>query len=87
MRFKLRSIVAGASKKTLTLGAIGLVAVPVAGAATTKLVSGSDIKNGSITAEDINKGTREALHGTDGATGSRGAKGDRGATGAGGLFG
>ena len=79
MRFK-RTIVAAA--------AVGLlVGVPTAGAAGVDLITGKDVKDGSIHQRDLTKGVQMALNaksaksakqGPTGPTGTQGAKGDRG---------
>jgi hypothetical protein len=56
-----------------------------AGAA--KLITGSSIKDGSITAADLSKKARTSLHGAAGARGIAGGKGDRGSKGPVGMTG
>lgn len=84
MQSNLRKVIAGVSKKTLTLGAVAVVAVPAAGAATYNVIDGSSIKDHTIGIAKLTPGARKALSGSDGqdgARGSRGPKGDTGATG------
>src|SRR3954462_13792649 len=55
-----------------------------------KLITGLDIRDGSITTVDLAKGTKNSLHGDQGdkgATGAKGAKGNAGAAGAPGALG
>jgi hypothetical protein len=64
--------------------AMGIV-IALAGSATgaTRLITGKQIKNGSITAKDLSKSLRAQLKkaGTPGTNGAAGAKGDTGAPG------
>jgi collagen type VII alpha len=46
-----------------------------------KLITGLDIRDGSITTVDLSKNARASLHGAKGAKGANGAKGDKGAKG------
>jgi Collagen triple helix repeat (20 copies) len=51
------------------------------------LITGADIKNGSITTADLSKATQKTLHGADGTNGTNGTNGDAGLPGAGGVQG
>ena len=78
MRFK-RTVVAAA--------AVGLlIGVPTAGAAGKALITGNDVKNGTIMARDLSEGVQRKLDtrvtNVSGATaGGQGVKGDTGAVG------
>jgi len=63
----------------LAAAAIAVLAAGSAGAA--KLITGKQIKNGSIGLTDLSKAAKRALHGADGAAGSTGPQGPQGATG------
>ena len=52
-----------------------------------KLITGLDIKDGSITAVDLSKSTKASLHGEKGNKGANGSKGLRGQVGAKGIIG
>ena len=60
--------------------AVALSGTAVAG--TAKLITGSQIANGTIKLEDISAGAKTALKGKSGATGAKGDAGAMGATGA-----
>ncbi len=68
---------------TALVAVLGLAGT--AGAA--RLITGSSIKDGSITAADLSKKTRTALKGAAGARGIAGHKGDRGSAGPMGMTG
>lgn len=52
-----------------------------------KLITGLDIRNGSITTVDLSKNARASLHGDKGAKGDKGSKGNAGTPGAPGATG
>ena len=73
--------------------AVGLlIGVPTAGAAGVSMITGKDVKNGSIMKRDLSAGVQKnlkkrAVNGVNGATGATGATGAKGATGATGIAG
>jgi hypothetical protein len=96
LHFNVRRVIAGVSRKALTLGAVAAVAVPAAGAATYNVIDGSSIKDHTVGIAKLTPGARDLLEGSDGqdgarglkgTTGPRGAKGDAGAAGSAGATG
>ncbi len=74
------------------IGAIAVAAVAMfvvtGGAATAaKLITGKDIKNGSIKLKDLSKGAKDSLEGERGPEGARGPQGAQGAAGPAGAAG
>jgi Collagen triple helix repeat (20 copies) len=61
---------------------VALFGVSGTAVAAKRLVTGADIKNGSITSVDLAKSTHDALQGKKGDSGSKGAGGARGVVGA-----
>jgi hypothetical protein len=78
------------SAKPAAAVAVGVVALLVIGggsAAAKALITGADIKDGSIHLVDLGAGTKAKLHGDKGATGAKGARGATGPAGADGAKG
>jgi hypothetical protein len=71
----------------VSVGVVGLLVIGGGSAAAKALITGKDIKNGSIHLVDLGAGTKAKLHGAKGATGATGATGARGATGSQGATG
>ena len=74
------------------IGAIAVAAIAMfvvtGGAATAaKLITGKDIKNGSIKLKDLSKGAKDSLEGERGPEGARGPQGAQGAAGPAGAAG
>ena len=77
---RLRTPLRGAAPIVLVTALVAVLGIAgTAGAA--KLITGSSIKDGSITAADLSKKTRTSLKGAAGARGIAGSKGDRGSVG------
>jgi hypothetical protein len=82
----LKKLLSG-SRPVLVVSALVAVLGITGSAYGARLITGGDIRDGSITAVDLAKGTQGTLHGDKGDKGGKGGKGDRGLKGSAGNAG
>jgi hypothetical protein len=70
----------------VSVGVVALLVIGGGSAAAKALITGADIKDGSIHLVDLGTATKAKLQGSDGAKGATGAKGDKGDKGAGAAY-
>jgi hypothetical protein len=68
-------------KRNITIVVLALFGLSVATAGAAELITGKDIKNGSITSKDLSRSTKSSLKGQRGPRGPAGARGTQGAQG------